>query len=113
MALLGLSLWEKTMASKVFLNEWTMPQELTENNYSHVKPLTLNDKEYKWIVFLRCLGWFFFFTIFVNMGAPATVEEPKFPPPKTWNERHSHGWDEWHIEKNEAVPLIKWPSEEG
>jgi len=56
-------------------------------------------------------AWWWMITIIINMGAPPMPEEPKFPTPKTWDERHPDGWSEWGNEKREAVPVIKWPEE--
>lgn len=99
-------------STKPLSDNWQIDPTLTTSNYSHVKTLTLNDKGYKWIVFLRCLGWFFFFTIFVNMGRAPVPEEPKIDHKiLTYNERHPSGYEEWNGQKAEAVPLSRWPEE--
>jgi hypothetical protein len=87
------------------MSDWQPDPALTQTNYSHVKTLTLNDKGYKWIVLLRCLGWFFFFTVFVNMGRQPVPEEPKIDHKiLTYDERHPSGYEEWNGQKAEAVP---------
>jgi hypothetical protein len=42
------------------------------------------------------------------MGATPLPEEPKFAPPKTWDQRHPNGYEEWGREKREAVPVTRW-----
>jgi hypothetical protein len=49
--------------------------------------------------------------IFTWMGAPVVPEDPKLPVPKSWDERHPTGWSEWHLEKPEPIPVIKWVEE--
>lgn len=77
--------------------------------------ITPPPRKKRWESPLNIIATFIFawwaITILTNMGAPAVPEEPKFPPPKSWDERHPSGYEEWNGQKAEAVPLIRWPEE--